>query len=94
MLLDLFCFIYLIALLNVSLLICLNKWGAVQVYQLKRPLWLPESCDFCFFFWLGLLEYTLIFLPANPVLKQVGVNIGLALMSAPVSLYYKPKKRF
>jgi hypothetical protein len=38
-----------------TVVICLNKWGIIALYQVYRRAWMPgEVCDFCLCFWLSI----------------------------------------
>ena len=45
-----------IAAFNVAILIILIKWNIVSLYQLYRPKFLPNKCNFCWFFWCSIGE--------------------------------------
>lgn len=54
--------IFIIALLNTTILICLKKWGVLEWYSIRRPLWMPAAdCYLCLSLWLGIIECLIIF---------------------------------
>lgn len=53
MLLNLLALVLLAGLTAASLLVCLAKWGVLQAWEVKRPLWLMKRCDFCAGYWLS-----------------------------------------
>lgn len=47
----------LIALWNTTLLVCLKKWKALEWYQVRRRLWMPEgNCYLCLSFWISVVQ--------------------------------------
>ncbi|MCC3156434.1 hypothetical protein LJ737_04250 [Hymenobacter sp. 15J16-1T3B] len=56
MLTQLLSLVVLVGLTAASLLLCFEKWGWLQAWEVYRPWWLFKRCDFCAGFWLsGLL---------------------------------------
>ena len=47
----------IMALLNTTVLHCLNKWKWIEWFSLHRKPWMPSSdCWLCLSFWLGAIE--------------------------------------
>jgi hypothetical protein len=88
------CFVLFFSLINVAFHILANKWGVVNWYQLNRRRWMPDRCNFCFFFWLALIEWLSIeIVPANGfrLLDSIITPFFFALITAALSLHFKPK---
>lgn len=49
-----------LALANNSILMSFYKWRLMERYDLHKRRWMPEWCDFCFFFWAGMIEEILL----------------------------------
>ena len=41
---------------NCALIECFRKWKIIEKYDFNRKIWMPEFCEFCIFFWIGLIE--------------------------------------
>ncbi len=50
--------VILFSLFNNALMFCLNKWKWIEIYELHQgdKKYLPDWCNFCFFFWCGFVE--------------------------------------
>jgi tryptophan-rich sensory protein len=89
--------IFVLSLMNVAIHILLNKWGAITWYQLNRPKWLPADCNFCFFFWLAILEFAagaligVIIGASFDWFSYISSSIIYALCGSVLSLFFKPK---
>jgi hypothetical protein len=53
MFLNILAFVLLAGLTAAALLVCLAKWGVLQVWEVHRPTWLMKRCDFCAGYWLS-----------------------------------------
>lgn len=52
-------FIFVLALFNASILICVSKWGFFEMYEDwgGKPKYFPyEVCTFCISFWMAIIE--------------------------------------
>ncbi len=48
--------------INATLLHCFGKWGLFEYYEIhRRKSWPPEICIFCLAFWLGVIQYGLLY---------------------------------
>lgn len=85
----------LLSLFNVAILILATKWGLVTWYQLHRPKFLPQSCNFCLFFWLAFLQMMLMHFDCIRgkfhVYDCIITPFAYALMCSVLSLFFKPK---
>ena len=53
---ELLCLILIFGAFSASLLTCFKKWRWIEYYEVYRFPWMPSECEFCFSFWLSLLQ--------------------------------------
>ena len=89
-----FFFCFLTALFWIAVLVISEKIGIVEKYQLKRPRWMPQACNFCFFFWGSLFSsITLLCLvaPGQHFFIDLSEAVLSALLSAAwAAVLYRP----
>jgi hypothetical protein len=44
-----------VSLLSLAILILMYKWKIVDFYDYNKPKWMFNRCEFCFFFWCGVV---------------------------------------
>ena len=55
--------ILVLSLASLTLIICLEKWRAFELYELHRPTWAPAYvCVFCLGFWISFCFLVALFL--------------------------------
>lgn len=64
---TLFILVVFAALFNTGVIIVLDKWGVADYYTAKRKKWMPDRCEFCFCFWLSMVELVVFYFKTNPV---------------------------
>lgn len=60
MLTQLLSLVVLTGLTATTLLLCCEKWGWLQAWEVKRPLWLMKRCDLCAGYWLCVVLLLLV----------------------------------
>lgn len=58
---QVFCFSFICAAITATILIALNKWNLLELYQVHKPAKFPDPCLFCIGFWLCLLQAILMY---------------------------------
>jgi hypothetical protein len=89
----------IVSLLNVGIWVLCLKWELIKWYQFRRAKWMPDSCNFCFFFWLAMFDF--LFLAAWAAIKVKAIEFDIidyiaysflySLCCAVLSLFFKPK---
>jgi len=83
--------LFFVSLLSVAIHILAIKWGLVDWYNYNRQRWMPAACNFCLYFWLGLMQLAVLNFTTYLGLVWPPTAIFYALCTAVLSLVLKSK---
>lgn len=88
----------ILSLFNNFLIETFIMWRLDEKYEFYRPLNFPKWCEWCFFFWCGIIEYTIIniygILSLSLIFHVLSHSGAICFLSIIINKIYNSKIKF
>lgn len=83
----------IISLTNATLIICFEKWGLLERYQIYRRKWMPDNlCVFCLGFWMAASQCAIVYFLSDSKIFYIAVAFASASLTK--LIYENSKSRW